>query len=127
MTKKENIRKNITHDFEELKHTFIRKRWDEALERAVQLATLGSIAFLAASSIPNINQQITKTHPTMIHFLLIGALLFVFCASAVLLSAFVKKQKYTYKILNDIIRIAAVVGMICFFLGGILAVMYLVF
>jgi len=127
MTKKENITKHMTHDLEELKHTFIRKRWDDALERAVQLATLGSIAFLAASSIPNINPQITKTHPMIIHLLLIGALLFVFCASAVLLSAFVKKQKYVYKILNDIIRTAAIIGMICFFLGGILAVIYLVF
>ena len=127
MIKKRNTIKNIKHDFEEIEHTFIRKRWNDALERSVQLATLVSIALLAASSLPNINQQITKTHPMMIHLLLIGALLLVFCASAVLISAFVKKQKYTYKILNDITRIAAVIGMICFFLGGVLAVMYLVF
>lgn len=121
------ITSKAPHVFADAEQTFGGKRWDDTLDRAVQMATLGSIAFLAASSAPNINPKVTAAHPSMIHFFLIGALLFVFCASARLITAFVKEKRYTYRFVNFIIHIAAIVGVICFFIGGLLAVIYLVF
>jgi hypothetical protein len=103
------------------------KRWNDAIGRAVQMATLGSISFLAASSAPNINEVQASLHPQMITFFLIGALLFVFCASAVMFSAFLKGHNKLYKIMNIVIRISSIIGVILFFMGALLAVIFLVF
>ena len=102
------------------------KRWNDATDRAVKMATLGSISFLAASSSPAINPTIAAAHPQMTNFFLVGALLFVFCASAVMMSVFFGDRKGLYKVADRVVRAASLAGVVCFFLGGLLAVMFLV-
>jgi hypothetical protein len=131
----ENVHKKLKGDLDDKLKQKIKipdpkkqiERWDKAIERAVKMATLGSISFVAASSAPTINPVKAAAHPEMTNFFLMGALLFVFCASIVMLSAFFPKSKHIQKILTYTVGATSFIGVLLFFLGALFAVGYLVF